>query len=232
MPDVYSWRARYTITIGSSDKRAHDIDIDDPTEAEILGSIFYKGNNENTRRYIARRNADERINRFVNKLAVETGSPTAFVLNSLDFMKNGERQFSEREVSIGASAQIGAPINEADFLSLEREVSTRSANLFDSYADLYNRFLKSTDIFEKYKLLYLIASNEAYKDLALRTIRNMLHHTELDCVRHPDQCRKADELFGSGIRSIQLSNPEHQKVVHAHLPKLRQTAKSILDGLS
>ena len=217
--------------IGSSDIREHDIDIEDPTEAEILSSTHYRGNNENTRRYIARRNADERINRFCNKLAVETGSPTTFVLNSLDFMMNGERQFSEREASIGVSVQIGASISEADFLSLEREVSTRSANLFDSYADLYNRFLKSTDIFEKYKLLYLIASNEAYKDLSLRTIRNMLHHTELDCVRHPDQCRKADELFGSGVRSIQLSNPDHQKKVQENLPKLKQLAKSIIDRL-
>jgi hypothetical protein len=147
-------------------------------------------------------------------------------------MKNGERQFSERHCSIGASAQIGAPISEAEFLSLERDVSIRSANLFDTYSDLYNRFLKSTDVFEKYKLLYLIASNEAYTDLALRTIRNMLHHVGLDCARHPDQCREAAELFGSGVISIQLSNPEHQRVIYAHLPKLRQIAKSILDGLS
>jgi len=232
MTDVFGWRARYTISIGSSDTRAHDIDIDDPTEVEILSSAFYRGDRENTRRSIARRNADERINRFCNKLAVETESPTTFILNSLDFMKNGERQFSERHCAIRASAQMGAPISEAEFLSLERDVSIRSANLFDTYSDLYNRFLKSTDVFEKYKLLYLIASNEAYTDLALRTIRNMLHHVELDCARHPDQCRKAAELFGSGAISIQLSNPEHQRVIYTHLPKLRQIAKSILDGLS
>jgi hypothetical protein len=146
-------------------------------------------------------------------------------------MEDGVRKFSQREVSIGVGGQIGAPICEADFLSLEKEVLIRSDNLLDSYADLYNRYIKSTDIFEKYKLLYLIANKEAYKDLTLRTIRNMLHHTELDCQRHPDQCREAEKLFGPGVRSIELSNPDHQRVVQDRLPSLRIIAKSIIDGL-
>ncbi len=228
---VFSWKARYTITIGTSDKRDHDITVDDPNETEILSSPFYKGDKENTRRYLAKRKAEANISRFCNHLAVETGSPTSYSLNSLDFLENGERKFSQREVSIGVSAQIGAPISEADFLSLENEVSVRSDSLLDSYADLYNRYLKSKDVFEKYKLLYLIASKEANKDLALRTIRNMLHHPKLDCSRHPDQCRKAEELFGPGMISIQLSNPDHQRKIQEHLPKLRQIAKSIIDGL-
>lgn len=191
---MFSWKARYAITIGSLDHREHDIDMDDPTDQEILNSPFYKGDRENTRRYLVKRKADERITKFCNRLAVETESQTSYKLNSLDFMEDGVRKFSQREVSIGVGGQIGAPICEADFLSLEKEVLIRSDNLLDSYADLYNRYIKSTDIFEKYKLLYLIANKEAYKDLTLRTIRNMLHHTELDCQRHPDQCREAEKL--------------------------------------
>lgn len=228
---VFRWKARYTITIGTSDKRDHDITVDDPNETEILSSPFYKGDKENTRRYLAKRKAEANISRFCDHLAVETGSPTSYSLNSLDFLENGERKFSQIEVSIVVSAQIGAPISEADFLSLENEVSVRSNSLLDSYADLYNRHLKSKDVFEKYKLLYLIASKEANKDLALRTIRNMLHHPKLDCSRHPDQCRKAEELFGPGMISIQLSNPDHQRKIQENLPKLRQMAKSIIDGL-
>jgi hypothetical protein len=228
---VFSWKARYTITIGTSDRREHDITIDDPTETEIISSPFYKGDKENTRRYIVKRKADANVTRFCNHLAVETESPTSYSLNSLDFLENGERRFSQREVSIGASAQIGAPISDADFLSLEREVSVRSDSLLDSYSDLYNRYLKSKDVFEKYKLLYLIANKDAHKDLALKTIRNMLHHTELNCSHYPDNCKKAEELFGPGTISIQLSNPDHQRKVQEHLPKLRQMAKSIIDGL-
>lgn len=228
---IFSWKARYTITIGSSDKREYDVDIDDPSENEIIKSPFYKGNKENIRRYIVRRKADANVTKFCNRLAVETESPTSYFKNSLDFLENGVKKFSEREISYGASVQIGASISEADFLSLEEKVSASSDELLDIYSELYNRFLKSRDVFEKYKLLYLIANNEAYKDLALRTIRNMLHHTELDCVHHLDQCRKADELFGSGVRSIQLSNPDHQRKVQEHLPDLRHIAKSIIDGL-
>jgi hypothetical protein len=228
---MLSWKAKYTITIGSVDQREHDIDIDDPTDQEISGSPFYKGDRENTRRYLAKRKADERIIKFCDRLAIETESPTCYKLNSLDFMEDGVRKFSQREASIGVGCQIGAPISEADFLSLEQEVSAHVNDLLDSYSELYNKYLKSADIFEKYKLLYLIANKEAYKDLALRTIRNMLHHTELDIHRHPDQCRKAEELFGPGIRSIELSNPDHQKVVRDHLPQLRGIAKSIIDGL-
>ncbi len=228
---MFSWKAKYTITIGSKDQREHDIDIDDPSDQEILSSPFYKGNRENTRRYLVRRKADERIIKFCNRLAVETESPTRYKLNSLDFMEDGVRKFSEREMSIGVRSQIGDPISETDFLSLEQEVSTHVNDLLDSYSDLYNRYLKSSDIFEKYKLLYLIAGKEAYKNLKLRTIRNMLHHMELDAHRHPDQCQKAEELFGTGVRSIQLSNPDHQRVVQDNLPKLRTIAKSIIDGL-
>ena len=97
---------------------------------------------------------------------------------------------------------MGTPISEADFLDLEKKVSTGTNNLPDIYADLYNRHLNSDDIFEKYKLLYLIAGGIANKNISLRTIRNMLHHTELDPHRSPDKCREADNLFGKGVRTL------------------------------
>lgn len=228
---IVSWKARYTVTIGSVDKREHDINIEDPTDAEILSSPDYKGNRENTRRYIVRRKADEKMIRFCNRLAIETGSPTTYILNSLDFMENGERKFSEREVTLGVGAQIGAPISQTEFLALEKEISTRSDDLLDSYADLYNRFLKSTDIFEKYILLYLIADKKAKKDLALRTIRNMLSHVKLDPKISPDKCNRADELFGKGVRTIDRGNPDHKKIVQDRLPELRKKAKEIIDEL-
>ena len=62
--DVFSWKARYTITIGSIDTREHDIDIDDPSETEILDSPYFKGDKENTRRHIVRRKADANIRGF------------------------------------------------------------------------------------------------------------------------------------------------------------------------
>jgi hypothetical protein len=162
---------------------------------EVLSSPFYKGDRKNTRRYIVSCKADAFITRFCNRLAIETESPISFVLNGLDFLENGERKFFERYKSIEMGAQIGAPISEAEFLALEKEVSTRYDDLLDSYSDLYNRYLKSKDVFEKYKLLYLIADKEAKTALVLRTIRNMLHHIALD-PKNTDQCKKAADLFG------------------------------------
>ncbi|MDD3708818.1 MAG: hypothetical protein PHH78_00670 [Methanothrix sp.] len=229
--DVFSWKARYTITIGSIDKREYDIDIGDPSETEILDSPYFKGDKENTRLHIVRRKADANIIKFCNLLAIETEAPTRYVLNSIDFLRNGNREFSEREISYSVGSQVGTPISEADFLDLEKKVSTRTDNLLDIYADLYNRHLNSDNIFERYKLLYLIAGGVANKNISLRTIRNMLHHTELDPSRSPDKCREADKLFGNGVRTIILSNPDHQRVVQDHLPELRKIAQSIINGL-
>ena len=228
---MFSWKAKYTIKIGSTDQREHDIDIADPFDQEILSSPFYRGDRESTRRYLAKRKAEEKITKFCNRLAVEIESPTSYILNSLDFMEDGVRKFSQREISTQVGGQIGALISEADFLSLEQEVSTHINDPLDAYSEIYNRYLKSTDIFERYKLLYLIANANASRDIALRVIRNMLHHTELNCTRHPDQCSKAEELFGPGVRSIDYSNPDHQRVVQDHLPQLRSIAKSIIDRL-
>jgi hypothetical protein len=120
----------------------------------------------------------------------------------------------------GINYRMGFPISETDLLSLEKEVFTHVDARLDS----------SSDVFNQYKLLYLIveADPKARNDLALRTIRNMLHHTELDCIYHPDQCRKAEELFGSGVRGIDYSNPDHQRVVQDRLPQLGKIARSII----
>jgi hypothetical protein len=233
MPDaVSSWMARYTITIGTMDKRPYEIDIDDPTEEKIVNSPFYKGDKENTRRYLVRREADVRISRFCDHLSVETNSPTRYELNSLDFMENGIKKFSQREISFGVSAYIGSPISQEEFLVLEKEISsqTKENELLDRYAMIYNKHLKSNDAFEKFKLLYIIASKDANNDLELRTIRNMLHHEKLDESRK-DKCKKADELFGNGVRSIDLSNSDHQKIVSKHLIRLKEIAKATIDRL-
>lgn len=103
---TFSWKARYTITIGSSEKRDQDINIDDPTEEEILSSPFYKGDRESTRRYIVRRRADAAIARLCERLENETGSSVRWILNGLDFLEDGERRFTEREITIGLRAQI------------------------------------------------------------------------------------------------------------------------------
>jgi hypothetical protein len=122
----------------------------------------------------------------------------------------------------GINYRMGFPISETDFTHVDARL--------DSYLELYNMYLKSSDVFNQYKLLYLIveADPKARNDLALRTIRNMLHHTELDCIYHPDQCRKAEELFGSGVRGIDYSNPDHQRVVQDRLPQLGKIARSII----
>jgi hypothetical protein len=103
---AFSWKARYSITIGSSEQKEHDIDIDDPTNNEILTSPFFKGDTENTRRYIVRRKADAAITEYCKELTTKTKLPTSYTLNSLDFLENGRRKFSQREVSIGIKANI------------------------------------------------------------------------------------------------------------------------------
>lgn len=228
-----SWNAKYIITIGSRDQkepdmRERDIDIDDPTDREISSSPFFNGDREKTRRNLVKRKADKKIARLCNHIAVKTELPTTYESKGFtEIREDGLRNYILFLES--GEYRIGFPISETDLLSLEREISIHVDDQLDSYSDIYNMYLKSNDVFNQYKLLYLIADPEAYKDIELRVIRNMLHHTELNCIDHPDQCRKADELFGPGVKSIDYSNPDHQKVVRDNLPKLRKIAKSIME---
>ena len=233
---MFSWRVRYTINLGHIGEREHDINIDDPSDNEILNSPLHKEDIEATKRNIVRLKADEIITKYCNRISVETDLGISYELKSQDYMEDGVRKYSIVEgIPVGMRGLIGPPLDDAYFSSLDQKISTYSDDL-DYYADLYNWALNSSDIFYKYILLYRIAENEINSDkdkeeyLALRVIRNMLSHQGLE-PKYKKQCIKADELFGFGVRRIHLSNLGHQKVVQDNLPQLMRIARSVINQM-
>jgi hypothetical protein len=237
---MFNWKVKFTIKIGSGSLQSQiksDIDIDNPSDQEIFSSPSYKGDRDWTRQYLVRLKADEIVTKICNRYAVKSESATSYEIDSLDFMEDDVKIYS---VVYGDPVTIYvhlSPImSEADFLSFEQEVSTNVNDIFDRYCYVYNKSLNSEDIFEKYKLLFCIAESEIDADkkkkenkyIELRAIRNMLSHPRID---DTSLFKTIEKLFGPGVRSIDLSNPDHKSVVQDHLPSLMRIAKSIIDGL-
>ncbi|MGV8127192.1 MAG: hypothetical protein ACP5PV_08295 [Methanothrix sp.] len=226
---VMSWKANYTL-LNDKKEIPYCFDMADPTEDEIISWPKYTGNQEDTRRELVHFKADIMMKKICDFIAFKTKYIVNYNLEGISLLEDGKEieKIPRRIVLYCDSGEykIGIPMSIDDCLDLAAKL-TASENLFNLY-NVYINSERTNDIFQKYTLLYLIASVEANKDDELRTIRNMLFHIELT---KKSDFFTADNLFGKGVRSIDRNNPYHRRVIQNCLPKLRGLAESIIKDM-
>lgn len=221
-------KTKYRIIIGNgflTGQLDKEIDIDNPSDQEVLNSPYYKGDMEHTRLYLVKCKADKIMDNFCKYMTFELDNVVNYEIDCIEFVEDGVRKYMCYSTPVIMKTCVKISDNEIDLASIEKNVA-----YFDKPNSDLNLYIKSitANVFERYKLLYLIASEQAKDDITLRTIRNMLHHKELDCNQHPAQCKKAEQLFGPGVRSIDYTNPSHSQIIENHILRLKKMAKSIV----